>query len=83
MMKIVIETNKGVFAAYLNAQGSIELYEGDDDVRVALVPPLLKRGPVLDISTDGVAKATRVWLEKNYDRLEVLRVIAHLTPLGH
>lgn len=82
MMKIVIETNKGTFAAYLNRQGEIDLYEGTDEVPVAKVPPILKRGPVLDVSTDGVATATSLWLESNYDRLEITRVVAHLPHSG-
>ena len=76
-MKIVIETNKGTFAAYLNREGKIDLYEGGDDIPVAVVLPLHKRGPMLDVSTDGVAKATTGWLEKSYDRLEIFRVTAH------
>lgn len=79
-MKVLIETNKGVFAAYLNANGEIVVYEGDDEVPVTSVPPLIKRGPVLDVSTDGVAKAVRGWLEQTYDRLEVKSIIAHLVP---
>jgi hypothetical protein len=82
MMKIVIETNKGTFAAYLNRKGEIDLYEGDDEVPVAKVPPILKRGPVLDVSTDGVATAASLWLESNYDRLEISRVVAHLLQPG-
>jgi hypothetical protein len=80
MMKIVIETNKGTFAAYLNGKGEIDVYEGEDDIPITQVPPLIKRGPVLDVSTDGVATAVREWLENNYDRLETITVIAHLIP---
>jgi hypothetical protein len=79
-MKIIIETNKGTFAAYLNSNGEIDVYEGEDDVPVVCVPPLLKRNPVLDTSTDGVANAVRQWLEKTYDRLEIKRIVAHLLP---
>lgn len=81
-MKIFIETNKGVFAAYLTAQGEIIIYEGEDEVPVTSVPPIIKRGPVLDVSTDGVATAATGWLEKNYDRLEIKRIVAHLLPTG-
>ena len=81
-MMILIETNMGVFAAYLNSQSEIVIYEGDDEVPVTSVPPLIKRGPVLDVSTDGVATAARSWLERNYDRLEVTKVIARLVPPG-
>lgn len=81
-MKISIETNKGVFAAYLNSQSEIVIYEGDDEVPVTSVLPLIKRGSVLDVSTDGVATAARGWLEKNYDRLEIKRIVAHLLPPG-
>ena len=81
-MKVLIETNKGLFAAYLTTQGEIAVYEGEDEVPVTFVPPLIKRGPVLDVSTDGVAKAVRGWLEKTYDRLEITTVIAHLVPPG-
>ncbi len=81
-MKIFIETNKGVFAAYLSPNGEIVIYEGEDEVPVISVPPLIKRGPVLDVSTDGVATAARGWLEKNYDRLEIKRIVAHLLPPG-
>ena len=81
-MKISIETNKGVFAAYLSSQGEIVIYEGEDEVPVTSVPPLIKRGPVLDVSTDGVATAARSWLEKHYDRLEIKRIVAHLLPPG-
>lgn len=81
-MKIIIETNKGTFAAYLNSKCEIDLYEGADEVPVAKVHPLIKRGPVLDVSTDGVATASSLWLERNYDRLEITRVIAHLIPPG-
>jgi hypothetical protein len=81
-MKVVIETNQGVFSGYLNSDGKIVVYAGDDDTPVTSLTPNVKRAAVLDVSTDGVAKVLRVWLENEYDRLEIERVIAHLTPPG-
>ena len=81
-MKVVIETNQGVFAGYLNSDGKIVVYAGDDETPVTSLAPDVKRAAVLDVSTDGVAKVLRVWLENEYDRLEIERVIAHLTPPG-
>ena len=81
-MKVVIETNQGTFAAYLNSDAKIVVYAGDDATPVTSLTPNVKRAAVLDVSTDGVAKVLRVWLESEYDRLEIQRVIAHLTPPG-
>lgn len=81
-MKVVIETNQGTFAAYLHSDAKIVVYAGDDDTPLTSLTPNVKRAAVLDVSTDGVAKVLRVWLENEYDRLEIERVIAHLTPLG-
>jgi hypothetical protein len=81
-MKVVIETNQGTFAAYLNSDDKIVVYAGDDDTPVTSLTPNVKRAAVLDVSTDGVAKALRDWLGNEYDRLEIQRVIAHLTPPG-
>lgn len=81
-MKVLIETNAGTFAAYLNSSGEIVIYTGDDDTSVATIAPLIKRKPNLDVSTDGIANAVRGWLESNYERLEVESVVVHLVPPG-
>lgn len=80
-MKLLIETNAGTFAAYLNSSGEISIYEGDDSTSIAVIAPLTKRKAALDVSTDGVTKAVRTWLESNHDRLEIETITAHLTPL--
>lgn len=81
-MKLVIETNAGTFSAYLTTTGDIVLYEGDDDAAVATIAPLVKRRPTLDLSTDGVTDAVRVWLESTYDRLDIESVVVYLVPPG-
>lgn len=81
-MKLLIETNAGTFAAYLNSTGEIVIYEGEDETSVATIDPLVKRRPTLDLSTDGITHAVRSWLEKNYERLEVESVVVHLVPPG-
>ena len=80
-MKILIASNAGTFAAYLNSTGEISIYEGDDTTAIAVIPPMTKRQAVMDVSTDGVTKAVRYWLESNHERLEIESIIAHLIPL--
>lgn len=79
-MRLIIETSAGTFAAFLNSNGEIVVYEGDEEASVAVLDPLVKRRSVLDTSTDGVAKAVRTWLENNYERLVVESVVVHLVP---
>jgi hypothetical protein len=81
-MKLIIETNAGTFAAYLTSTGDITLYQGDDEVSVATIEPLIKRRPTYDVSTDGVTSAVRGWLETNYDRLDIESVVVYLVPPG-
>jgi len=81
-MKLLIETNAGTFAAYLTSSGEIIIYQGEEEAPVASIDPLVKRRPTLDLSTDGVSQAVRVWLEKTYERLEVESVVVHLVPPG-
>lgn len=81
-MKLLIETNAGTFAAYLNTSGEIVLYQGEEEEAVATVAPVIKRRPTLDLSTDGVTQAVRAWLENEYDRLEVESVVVYLVPPG-
>jgi hypothetical protein len=78
----MIETNLGQFAAYLNTTGQIVIYEGDDTCSVAVIEPLIKRQSVLDLSTDGITKAVRTWLENNHSRLEIECVTIRLASPG-
>ena len=80
-MKVLVETNQGVFAAYLKGN-EIIVYEGDNETKVVSLTPGTKRSSVLDVSTDGVARVLRDWLETQYDRLEITRVTALLSPPG-
>ena len=81
-MKLLIETSAGTFAAYVNSAGDISIYEGDDDSSLAVIGPPLKRRATVDLSADAVANAVRVWLETNYERLEIESVIVRLVPPG-
>jgi hypothetical protein len=81
-LRITIETNFGQFAAYLNTSGEIVIYEGDNTCSVAVIEPLIKRQSVLDLSTDGITKAVRTWLENNHSRLEIECVTVRLVPPG-
>ena len=82
MMKIVIETNSGTFAAYLTSAGTISIYEGDESDVSAIIEPGVLRKTIPDLSTDGIAHAVRSWLETTHDRIEIERVTVHLVPSG-
>jgi hypothetical protein len=79
-MRILIDTNQGLFACHLTAAGNIVIYAGEDETPVAVIGTLIKRAAVADSSSEGVAKAVQVWLESNYDRLVTKSVTAQLTP---
>lgn len=79
-MKLLIETNAGVFAAYLTATGEISIYQGDDETTIASILPIVKRKPVIDYSGEGIAKSVRTWLETTYGRMEIESITVRLTP---
>jgi len=79
-MRILIETNQGLFACNLTAAGNIVIHTSDDETPVAVIGTIIKRAAVADTSSEGVAKAALVWLESNYDRLVTKSVTAQLTP---
>jgi hypothetical protein len=82
-MKILIETNAGLFAGYLTSAGEVILYEGDSESSVVTLPAMVKRRPVLDLSSEGVASVIRSWLENQYERLEIESITVHLFPPGN
>ena len=81
-MKLTFETNAGLFVAYVNARGEILVYSSDLDTPVAVISPLWKRQPVLDLTAEGVATAVREWLEESIDRLEIECITARIKPPG-
>lgn len=80
MIQVTFFTNYGTFVGYLMSDGEIRIYENEDEVPVAAIQPLLRRKPVLDTSTDGVAGAMKAWLEQNYSRVAVECIRARISP---
>lgn len=81
-MRVIFETNAGVFAGYLTSRGEILIYSGDDETPIATVQPLMKRKPAFDTSADGIMRTVREWLESNQERLEIETITALFTPPG-
>ena len=82
MKKLIIETNVGTFAAYLTKSGTINIFQGDDDVAAATIEPTVKRKAVYDLSSEGIYHSVYDWLETNHARVQVKRVILHIASTG-